>query len=1197
MQTNNKKTQSVKASQKGEIKEASIAKFMRKRTQLVGFDFGLFKHTQYAVEFVDNALDAIEKFQWDAKNELEEIRNLMAKLSVKTEALKQDYFTILEQINNKEAPSKKGVAKKANLIALKLEPLLEEFEQINFRISYKLGIPYEKNKRLSSLLDNVKQEKIRQSNIDEDFHRFKKLMDYFLKQYNLLLEEVENLEHDFRFMYNLDKSRYAELETLSYNTPKSESKPTEDLKKIIQNGENGVVTDYGELEPSSSKMGTTTEEAGEPNSNNSANNEEGSLVSIDSDSNNKDQSNQVVADEQSAPKLEESSNNTTGINGQEASMENISKNNESSLDIPDDTESISKLIEEEDLVEDEQAQELRKLKKKEKELQEELQKIINALDDFTYPVLNIIDSEPLVILRMKEKEAPQIYKEKGDTDVFLYEFEVFDNGTGMRPEDLLKYGKYLASSKSQRLKQTRGSQGFGAPSAFSDAQNTTGRPITVISKHFSQVMGMCSEFYTTEKNTKVYVIEPTKIECKFAHGTYVRLEYLNKKYKRGYVDQYVEKTALMNSHITLIFIDPYGEEHIYPRRVDYFPKEPKYALPHPSSIKIGDFQDLLRSSENLSVAAFLTDNFVRMSSSLAKKIILEAEFEIERRLKYLALSSGYLSVIKKISEPLLFVREEKRVYGRSKKARPINILYLISDSGLKGQIFELLKKYNNAVKERDKIEKKQNRINNEIQKETERKIIRTKEKELKVLEKESNNAIKIMKDVKKELGKILASAELKNELNDDVKLKEKIFEITKELQISKTKPAELTQTQIEYLYMAFKNQKYMAPPTDTAIPVGETALETALIKHFDLQVSNRADYFGGSEDEVKPISEFERLKRINQVLSVFNDTQLVSEDFKFNNIIEYDKDLEKKVFESLLLEFDLQHTTGDDFVAAHTRKPTSGKGLAFVVEAVMAYSPKKIESARQASQVITRYVNRTPKLRDNSDCALWMGIQGVNWKNYKVKETFDNGIPKGNYIIFINCSGPYTHLMFKSQSKNALAEDEILLSEVKLCMEVIGRKLRNYMNKKEIRETRRRRSSVIESKIPIFVQSIYNIAKTDPRYKDLKQEILIEKINEALELDTDPETALSRKNVLNVATISSDIETSSELSENYELTIENIMKILKEKPYTLKELLLKMKLDKLDGRILILKLRKMEKDGIIRSEIDSNGKKFYVLNQ
>ena len=46
------------------IVQGTIAGFMRKRTQLVGFEFGYWKHTQYAAEFLDNALDAIESFQW-----------------------------------------------------------------------------------------------------------------------------------------------------------------------------------------------------------------------------------------------------------------------------------------------------------------------------------------------------------------------------------------------------------------------------------------------------------------------------------------------------------------------------------------------------------------------------------------------------------------------------------------------------------------------------------------------------------------------------------------------------------------------------------------------------------------------------------------------------------------------------------------------------------------------------------------------------------------------------------------------------------------------------------------------------------------------------------------------------------------------------------------------------------------------------
>ena len=55
---------SAKKKDTGTIVQGTIAGFMRKRTQLVGFEYGYNKHTQYCAEFIDNALDAIESFQW-----------------------------------------------------------------------------------------------------------------------------------------------------------------------------------------------------------------------------------------------------------------------------------------------------------------------------------------------------------------------------------------------------------------------------------------------------------------------------------------------------------------------------------------------------------------------------------------------------------------------------------------------------------------------------------------------------------------------------------------------------------------------------------------------------------------------------------------------------------------------------------------------------------------------------------------------------------------------------------------------------------------------------------------------------------------------------------------------------------------------------------------------------------------------------
>ena len=54
----------ITSEEEGKIKQGTIAEYMRKRTQLVGFEFGYWKHVQYSSEFLDNALDAIESFQW-----------------------------------------------------------------------------------------------------------------------------------------------------------------------------------------------------------------------------------------------------------------------------------------------------------------------------------------------------------------------------------------------------------------------------------------------------------------------------------------------------------------------------------------------------------------------------------------------------------------------------------------------------------------------------------------------------------------------------------------------------------------------------------------------------------------------------------------------------------------------------------------------------------------------------------------------------------------------------------------------------------------------------------------------------------------------------------------------------------------------------------------------------------------------------
>ena len=485
---------------------------------------------------------------------------------------------------------------------------------------------------------------------------------------------------------------------------------------------------------------------------------------------------------------------------------------------------------------------------------------ITEFRKFVIPLRSLITKrEPLVVMELKEVQMPDLVPIDDEEGFKVYEFTCFDTGVGMVPNDLEKFGIYLASSKSEKLRQTRGSQGFGAPSAFSDAQNTTGKPIFTISKRLNADIATVSNFYTTTANTKEHVGGPVDMDLPFNHGTFIKLYYLNIQYRRGYADVYAEMASLLNSHVTIIFIDPYGLVHIHPRRVNTFPEEPKYAQPHPASIRIGEFQDLLRETKESDLRGFLTKAFCRLSTNKAKTIIANASKDLRRR-------------------------------------------HL-----------------------------------------------------------------------------------------DDLKM---------------TTPTDsLSKTEVELLYRAFSNEDYIAPPTDTVVPVGEEIFEQTIKMAY------------------KP-----------------------------------------------------------DFVAAVTRKPTSGKGLSFAIEVCIAYGGE-IKPASSAPMVLWRFVNRVPKLRDNSDCATWKATALVNWKNYKL-QTFDNGIPRGPVMVFIHVAGAYVHVMFKGQSKQALAEDEVLLREIKLALEDAGRKFRRFITRRETARRKAKRAGILAMYADQFAQSLVSIAN-DGRKKPL----------------------------------------------------------------------------------------------------------------
>ena len=486
------------------------------------------------------------------------------------------------------------------------------------------------------------------------------------------------------------------------------------------------------------------------------------------------------------------------------------------------------------------------------------------------PVRSVINHEPFLLMVLQELEKPEILpSEVAGRNLMMYSFESIDTGIGMTKRDLQQYGLYLASSKSLKLRQTRGSQGFGASSAFSDAQNTTGRPIVVATRHPAERQGYASTFFTTSKNKKDYLLKETPIPMSFNHGTYLQLSFLNLPYRRGYADEYVRQTSYLNAHVNLIFIDPYGDVYLFPRRVQEFVREPSYAMPHPASTSIGDFQDLIRNTVHNSLTDFLAKSYCRLSRRKAQQILAKA----------------------------------------AKRLR-----------------------------------------------------------------------------------------------NDPI--------------TSKHSPKQLSQAQVKALYASFISEKYYAPPTETVVPVGEEVIRKTL----------------------------------------------------------------HEIFEA-------------EFVEAVSRPPTSSKGLAFAVEVAAVYDPKL--SNQSGVGVLYRFVNRTPKLRDNSDCAIWKAASSVNWRNYRM-DVASNGLPTGPVRLVANVVGPFVHLIFKAQSKQALAEDDLLMRELKLAFEEVGRKLRRHIGRVIARREQERRADVLLRYSRKVAQSLVNIQSTDSKMSKKQLKNLPQQLEEVI---------------------------------------------------------------------------------------------------
>ncbi len=217
---------------------------------------------------------------------------------------------------------------------------------------------------------------------------------------------------------------------------------------------------------------------------------------------------------------------------------------------------------------------------------------------------------------------PEIFVEIIDMGNDRFRVVVEDNGPGIVKSQIPKvFAKLLYGSKFFKLSQSRGQQGIGISASVMYAQLTTGKPAKIISRISQKEPAHYYElFIDTQRNHPDIVKEEVR-EWKKDNGTRIELE-MEASYQQGMqsVDEYLKETAIANPHSTIIYTNPKAEQLVFARGVETAPKKAEEIKPHPYGIELGMLIKMLQHSENRTLQAFLTNEFSRVSSGVAKEI-------------------------------------------------------------------------------------------------------------------------------------------------------------------------------------------------------------------------------------------------------------------------------------------------------------------------------------------------------------------------------------------------------------------------------------------------------------------------------------------------------------------------------------------------------------------------------------------------
>jgi DNA topoisomerase-6 subunit B len=239
------------------------------------------------------------------------------------------------------------------------------------------------------------------------------------------------------------------------------------------------------------------------------------------------------------------------------------------------------------------------------------------------------------------------------------------------------------------------------------------------------------------------------------------------------------------------------------------------------------------------------------------------------------------------------------------------------------------------------------------------------------------------------------------------------------------RPRDIVGQEAERLFKSLQTVKLMAPPTDCISPIGKEAIEAGLLKSIKADI-----YFA-----------------VTRSPKVYRGNPFV-------------------------IEAGIAFGKGDGAAAKDPAEIAAEE----IAKAERGEVEAKAEGEDEDDEIqlaeVIRFANRVPLQYQATACAAYKAVLKTSWKSYGVSQS-RGALPQGPMTIFVHIASVW--VPFTNQAKEAIAEYDEIMEEIKRAVQECGRKLGIWIRKRQHAKNEFERRNIFQRYIEEVAESCKRI--------------------------------------------------------------------------------------------------------------------------